>query len=398
MARLNSLLALARVSDRRWSKTACSGTERAVELLIGALCVLAMLRQLGLIALGPTSGRLAAARLLTLCLCTASFVIPLSVRPSIPLSSLVLYPLSRREHTIYHVASYLQIPRVLAVCTASLLAVIAAAWVPAPLHHISEAAAALFMSASTGLGLSMVVLRLQNRQRTPSLSRREPISLPFPLIRKEVAYFSRTLDPYLALALSIAAGYSEYLGAWLSPLKLLFPLLIIALVQSSAVLNPFALDTDQERNRYALLPVPFYRIVFQKHIAAALILVATTSPLAAALAYRMSLPDLLASLLMAALVLMSWLYAGLLLMPTPSARQVRMAFGTLSGEGMSLTLALGNALLITLVPLCAALASTKIGHANLLSASGALALITLLYVARLRRSKAGKMLASYGSQ
>ena len=383
MARLTSLLALARVSDRRWSSTTRSGGERAVEALFGAGCAFAICSQLRLMVFGPTSGRLAAERLLLLCLCVAWVVVPLGVRPSIPLSSLAVYPLSTRHRTSFLIACYLQQPRLLAVCGASLLAVVAQLWLPFPLRHVSEAIVGFSLSAVTGLGLGMAMAQVQHRDYGV-ISRGKPTSRPFPFIRKELAYFSRTLDPYLALLLSVVAGYSEYLAAWLTPLKLLIPLLLIALVQSSAVLNPFALDTPQERERYKLLPVSHRRVVFQKHAALALIFACTTAPLAAALAYRTSLAQLVSSTLVIVLVLISWLCSGVFLMRTQSAQRVRMASGSLSGEGMSVPLAFVYGVLVCMVPASAALVSVRFPHVELPALGSALALLTMLYGARLR--------------
>jgi hypothetical protein len=383
MARLSSVLALARLSDRRWSSTMRSGGERSVEALFGAGCAFAIWHQLKLVVYGRTTERFAAERLLLLCVCVAWIIVPLSVRPSIPLSSLASYPLSSRQRVSYLIASYLQKPRMLAVFGVSLLTVVAELWLPLPVRHISQAIVSFLLSATVGLGFGMAAERIQKRGHSAP-NRGKPTSRPFPFVRKELAYFSRTLDPYLALLLSVVAGYSEYLGVWLTPLRLLLPLLLIALIQSSAILNPFALDSALERERYQLLPVSYRHIVVQKHAALAVVLASTTAPLVAALFYRMPVSQLLPSLLMIALVFISWFDAGLLLMQTQSAQRVRMAFGSLSGEGMSLALALFCGVLVCTVPVLTAVVMVRFPHEEVPALSAALALLTLLYAARLR--------------
>src|SRR6266700_7899067 len=47
------------------------------------------------------------------------------------------------------------------------------------------------------------------------LSRRIPTSGSFPLVRKELRYFGRILDPYVAVLIAVAAAYSEYVAAWM---------------------------------------------------------------------------------------------------------------------------------------------------------------------------------------
>ncbi len=382
MARLRAMLALSRLSDRRWSATERSGEEKADAALFGAACAFAIFKQLHLLVFGPLVARLPAERLLVLCLCFAWIVVPLAVRPSIPVSSLGLFPLTRQQRVLYAAVSYLQNVRLFAVLGASLLIVAAEFWLPSPFLHATKAVVSFMLSAIAGLSLSVGLTLVQNRGRA-FISRRALASHAFPMVRKELAYFRRTLDPYLALLLSLVAGYSEYLSAWVTPLRLLLPLLLIAVIQSSAVLNPFGLDTAQERERYKLLPISYRRVILQKHTALAVLSLGTTAPLIAALAWRMPFHQFVAAMLASLLVLVSWCCSGLLLMHTPSAHRVRMAFGTLSGDGMSIALAFGCAFLVCFVPVLAALIALRYPHLNIATLGSGLLLLAIVYGSRL---------------
>lgn len=340
MARLRPLLRLARISDRRWSTTTRSGIEQALGALFSAGCVFTIYRQLERIVTGPLLNGLAAERLLSIFLCLAWVLIPLSIRTSVPLSSLFLYPLNRRQRTLYFVFGHLQKPQLLALCAASLLVMAAELWLPHPYLRIVGRTGWFLLSALIGFGLGTATRFLQ-RGTEAFRNTGRTISRPFPFVRKELSYFSKTLDPYLALMLSLAVGYSEYVGTWLTPFKLFIPLSMIAMILSAAVLQPFALDMPSERERYKLFPVPYRRIVVQKHIALALLFGCVNSPMMAVLVVREPYTQIFPSILIVLLVLVTWLCSGVLLMQTPSAKRVRMAFGALSGEGMSLGLALG---------------------------------------------------------
>ena len=142
----------------------------------------------------------------------------------------------------------------------------------------------------------------------------------------------------------------------MTPAKALLPLLLIATLQIPAVLNPFGLERRSEMDRYRLFPAPYWKLLMQKHLALAALFHASAVPLAAALACRMSLPEICATAIQFCLVLMSLLLMGTILMRTPSARWIRISFGSISGSNMPLTLVVEAVLLLALVPVAGAIA------------------------------------------
>jgi hypothetical protein len=383
MAQIRTLLALGRRSDRRWSAGQRSGGEKALEAIFSVGCALAMYRQLSSLISGDVPARLTTEHRLVLVLCIAWIAVPLTIRPSIPVTSLAAYPLTFKERARYALASYFQNMRLFAVAVASILTLAAELSLPSPLLHALMAVAWFLLSAAAGLGLALISEGLQMRSRT-FRKRGRPVSHPLPMVRKEVAYFRRTLDPYVVLLLSGVAGYSEFAYCWITPPRLLAALLLIAAVQSSAVLNPFALDTLQERERYRLFPISYRRIIFYKHVALVLIFAVASIPLAAAVAYRTSLVQWFAVIMASLMIMLGWCCSGLLLMHTPSALRVRMAFGTLSGEGMSIALALGCAVLMGMAPVLVSLVSLRYPHLKTAALSSAVVLLAALYGTRLR--------------
>jgi hypothetical protein len=361
MARLRVLLALSRTSDQRLSETARSGTEKLVEFCIVGGASFALLQQLRAIATGPSNYRLKAGHFVVLVLCAIWALIPLSIRPTISVQSLRLYPLTAPQQLAFHVLSYLQNRRLLALFAASFAVIITLIRVPDPLSHMAKAAASLVAAMLFGLLLATFLRPSVNGHSSPRLSRQIPTSKAFPLVRKEFRYFSRTLDPYVAILISLSAGYSEYLAAWMTPAKAMLLLLLVAVMQLSLVLNPFGLDTLHERERYRLLPISHQKILFEKHIALAILFMAATIPLAGSLFYRMPLQQSSITALLLFVVLLSWLCTGLFLMRLPAARTIRMAFGTLSGDGMSILLALQAAALLLLLPMVLGMLSVRAG-------------------------------------
>ena len=77
-------------------------------------------------------------------------LLPLSIRTSIPVQSLSLYPLTRAQRLAFHFLSYLQNRRPLALLAASFAVIIALVRLPDPLFHIVKAAANLATSMLLG--------------------------------------------------------------------------------------------------------------------------------------------------------------------------------------------------------------------------------------------------------
>lgn len=385
MARVRALLALSRRSDRRVSETTRSGTEKLFEIGIAAGASFALLQQLRAIAVGPLDHRVKAGHLVALVLCALWAVIPLSIRPTIPVQALSLYPLTTAQQLLFHVLSYLQNRRLLALLAASFAVLVTIARVPEPIFHMAQATAALAISSLLGLALATLLRSFAHGNSSSGLSRRTQTSWPLPLLRKEFRYFSRTLDLWVALVISLAAGYSEYLAAWMTPAKASLPLLLLALMQLPLVLNPYGLDAPYERERYQLLPIPARRILFLKHVALATLFLAASIPLAGSLFYRMPLKESSIAVWLFLVVLLSWLCTGILLMRLPAARTVRMAFGTLSGDGMSIVLSLQAAALLLSLPILLGILFVGAGANGLaITAPLALPFLVLIYVWALR--------------
>jgi hypothetical protein len=177
----------------------------------------------------------------------------------------------------------------------------------------------------------------------------------------------------------------------MTPAKATVPILLLAFLQLPAVLNPFGLESSAELDRYRLLPVPFWKLLLNKHIALALLFSLSAAPIAAALVYRMPWADSCMTALQFFLVLLSWLATGSLLMGTRVARQILMAYGTVSGNGMSMLLAATAACLVAAVPVGGAVVMRTITMRKMgpvaedSTALALLSLLTVVYVLILRK-------------
>jgi hypothetical protein len=356
MARLRPLLGYARLAGRRERARGRSGGDLLLELCLGAVVAVVLLRKIASIVAGPVAQRDSAAHLLILVLASLWMAVPFSLTPSIPLRALAVYPLTGRQRAAYRILSYVQNGQILFLLFASLLALLSLVRLPQPGNALVRGAAVLTLAAISGLVLAHALSALLNRTRSTRLTAAVPPPRPLPLLRKNLRFFTRILDPYLALLFSIAAAGTEYFGAWMTPAKVLLPLLPIAIFLTPAVLNPFGLETPAELNRYRLFPQPYWKLLFQKHLALGALFLACALPVLATCALRMSLLDACANAAQALLVLVCWLLTGLILMRTRAARHLRMAFGTISGSDMSPVLLAVAVLLLAAVPVVEALA------------------------------------------
>jgi hypothetical protein len=283
-------------------------------------------------------------------------------------------------------ASILQRRRFAAFFVASLLTVFACLRLPHPLLAALRAAVELSLAAGAGLLLAALLSNFQNREFFRRKAAPPATGQRFPLWRKELRYYGRTLDFYIALIVSIAAALSECFGRWLTPGKATVPFLLLALLQMPAMLNPFGLDGARQIDRYRLFPVRYRELLEQKHLALTTLFVASALPLIAAIAWKSSFADSCSAALRLALVMASWLLTGLLLMHTQAAREIRMAMGSISGSDMSLLLALISAALLSAVPLAVVLAQPA-GAWRLLAPLGALCVLAAIYLLALRRQQ-----------
>lgn len=357
MARLSDLLRYARRSDRRRVSTTRSGSFESFTMLVGAGAALGFVRQLKRIMFGPVALRLQSAEYLILALAALWLLGPLSVRPSIPATSLQVYPITDRQRLFYRVLSHAQNMQTVLMLIASLLSILVLLRLPESQLRMAQSAACFIVAALAGVALRSGFMKLTTIQSKPPRTR-EQRALQFPahpLFRKEISYFARTLDPYVGLILSIGFSYSELLASWLTPAKAVVPLLLVAAVQLPAIVNPFALDNAAEMDRYRLMPLPAWKISVHKHVALTTILLFTMSPLLVAALLRMTLMQDLATLVELSIILVSWLCSGVMLMGLDESRNIRMSFGSLSGTGFSFGL-FGLAILILVsAPMASAL-------------------------------------------
>jgi hypothetical protein len=386
MARLKVLLQFARLSDHRARIVKQSSSEITVEILFGLVAVYAYFLLLQAMVVGTMPSRLSAARWTVWILTTVWALLPLTVSSSIPVHRLLLYPFTRLERSIYWVVSILQRRRFAVLCVASMPVVFACLRLPRPMLASGKAVLAMVLAAGTSLCVSALLSNLQTREafhwtRRPAAGRQR-----FPLWRKDFRYYSRTLDFYIALMVSIFAGFSEYFGRWLTPTKATIPFLLVAVLQIGTVLNPFSLDGRQQMDRYHLFPVRYRELLLQKHLALVILFATGILPLVASMLWKMSFIESCATGLQLNLVMASWLVTGLLLMHTHAAQEVRMTMGVLSSSAMSLQLALISYILTAIFPFGVALARTS-GVWNLLIPAGILCLLATIYLLILRRKE-----------
>jgi hypothetical protein len=300
----------------------------------------------------------------TLVLALSAFwlLVPSSVRPAIDANALLPYPLTRRQRFVYRLITHLFDWKPAVLAAASLLTILASLRLPDPVPGLLAAAGCLGGVLLAGLALALASESFAGRVSARRLLRRRPRARALPLLRKEAAYFLRTLDPWSGFAIAVVAGFSQAYAAWMSPAKAAVPLLLIAAVQLPAVLNPFALNGAGERDRYRILPLPFGRILAVKHGAALLVLVGSQTPLLLALLWRQSGRDAAESAALTALIAAGYLLAGAVLSRLRATAGIQAHFGAFSGEGLSLDL-YAVAVAIAAAPAVAALVAARLDPA-----------------------------------
>jgi hypothetical protein len=142
----------------------------------------------------------------------------------------------------------------------------------------------------------------------------------------------------LALLISITAAYTEMAGRWVTPGRAIVPLLLIIILQLPALLNPFALDSSNEMDRYRIMPICLGRIIGGKHMASLLLIALSSLPLFLAVVLHQSWIGIARTFTLTGLVMVGGLLAPMLFMRTIAAQRIRMEFWKISGEGMSLDL------------------------------------------------------------
>ena len=386
MARLKPILRYARMIDQRAYAIKRSSAEKGVEILIGFAIATALFRQFETIAMAPVLIRLSAARLLILELVAAWVLLPSIAPVTIPVRLLAFYPLTWKQKVVYRVASILQHWRVFAIIVLSLLSVAVLVRLPHPAVVISKAVAALVIAASVGIGCAIVLPGFRIVRDRRATNGAIPKSHKYPLLRKEIRCYLRTLDFYFALSISLFAALSEFYGNWLSPAKAIVPLLIIALLHIPAFLNPFGLEDSSQLDRYLLTPKPYSLLLATKHMALAILFLVSTLPLDVSLAYQMHFLQISTMAMETCTVVTSCLIVGISLMNKPHAQEIKMDAGKISGSNMSFLFVMQVAVLVAAIPLCEGVTTLYAGGlGNFLIPSGILCAATATYLWLLRK-------------
>lgn len=366
MARITALLHAFALAQQRRRRREQSGSTRLLALLCGAGLLYAWLTQLWLLLRSSASSRGMSGQILLFAFALLWFFIPLTSDAAWPEDRLRLWPLRHGEVRILLLTPFFLGWKTIVLGSASLLTC-------SVFFVVDPKQAALFFAYLCAAGLCGTALACigdaLSKGRAASSERR---TMPCdPLLRKEIFALARALDPWLGLLVATLAATSEALTAWMTPHKATIVFLLIALCQSTAPIAPFALDNETARERYRLLPASYAALVARKHAAAALLFLASLTPLLVALAWRQSLAELADSLLLLGLVLCGLLLAGILLMGLHGSQRIRMRPGRLSGEGLSLDLAFAATVIVAAPALLAVLATTGAPYLRQLALSGA---------------------------
>lgn len=380
MARLIALFRFIAL-DRRRAEAQRSGTVRLLEMIVGLILLGGFASLFWRAFTAPMGARMQAQSTLIQALIFFWIVLPASLQPPHPPGRYLLFPISRAQRLSLRFAARWLRWSILALVTASLTTLVAVLRTDWPSTEMRQNAALLaappfigfaFASAAEFLLAGFSVPRL--RATPPVLLARFRWSL---LLRKELFDLFRTLDPVLVLLVAGAVAASEFVAPWLTPAKALAPLLLLASFLLPAALNPFALCSRAELDRYRLMPASFARLVAVKYAALALVFLIATSPL---LAVLLATPSGRPALPCIPLVLLGLLLSGLIFGRLPAARCIRMKPGTLSGEGMSFGLFFASVAVMA-APVALALLSAGRFHARLAQSAVLLAAGLLLALA-----------------
>ncbi|HXW91752.1 MAG TPA: hypothetical protein VEK33_14470 [Terriglobales bacterium] len=119
----------------------------------------------------------------------------------------------------------------------------------------------------------------------------------------------------------------------------------------NCVLNPFAIDSNSERERYLYLPLAFPEILHYKQTASAIMFAGSVSPLLLPLLWRLDLLGIVLVLLRLGLVTFNLLLTGIVLMRTDSAHSIRVLFWALRSNERILMLGFIAVFLDAAVPI-----------------------------------------------
>lgn len=376
MARITALLHTFALAQQRRRRREQSGSTQLLTFLCGAGLLYAWLTQLWLTARNPAPLRRSASeQILLFGFALLWLFIPLTNGAAWPEGRLQLWPLHRMERGLLSCARLFAGTQTILLGCASLLTC-------AVFLAVDPKQAALFLASLCAACLCGTALVCTGEAFTTksSTTTHRLLNRFDPLLRKEIFALAHTLDPWLGLLVATLAAASEVFTSWMTPHKATAVFLFVALCQSTAPLAPFALDDEPQRERYRLLPVSYAAIVARKHAAAALLLLVSLAPLLVTLAWRQSLADLAESLLLLGAVCSGLLLTGVTLMDLRGCQRIRMRPDRLSGEGLSLDLALAAIAILVAPALLAVLPTLGAPWLNRFLVSGAaLALCGTIY-------------------
>ena len=352
MAKVGVLVKSARLSRSRAIRWEKSGMTRLLEGGIATVLVVVFVQLVWTILAGPTGKKILAERMILAVISLFWLSIPASIQTGFSSEALLTFPLTRRQRISFAVACHILDWKIAALIAASGIAILSLVRTSDPIPHMLHASGFLLAACTAGTGLVMgsSLLRKRSRSRKKFDIQRLQTHL-YPVFHKELFYLLRTLDPHLAFLVAAAAGWTEMSAAWMTPGKAMIPLLLISFLQLPSILNPFALNSESEMERYKLLPIRAGAIICRKHLASVLVLLLTAFPLLFACAWRQPWPDSLRTFIEFGLVVSGLLLSAMLLMRTSSARMIRAEFWKLSGDGMSPVLFI-SAGIVAAAPVC----------------------------------------------
>lgn len=335
MAGLSSLLKYGLLDRRRASRVEKSGGTRLLEICIAAGLAFGFAKQIWTILTGSPERQLSAETTATCVLSLLLLLIPMNLRTAFSAEVLLVFPISKPQRLFIGVIAQILDWRMITLLVASAITILSLARTPKPISQVLGVSALLLASCIAGIGFAIGADFLRKRIRIKGRASRPPQTSRYPLLRKELGYLLRTLNPYISFLVGVAVACTEIAGRWITPGKAVISLLLIAMLQLPPLLNPFALDSESEIDRYRIMPKAQGNIVAGKHLANVLLLALCFMPLLFVIALHQSWIDTVRTLTEAALVELGGLFAAMLFMGTALARQIRMEFWKTSGESMS---------------------------------------------------------------
>ena len=160
------------------------------------------------------------------------------------------------------------------------------------------------------------------------------------LVRKEQLYFRRLLDLWPGLLLVIAVSLASLFGPLPAIVRQSVVLIVFAF-NTTAIMNCLGMDTGAELNRYAILPLRGREVLLAKNVGLAMIVAAPLALLILTAAWRSSLVEAGAEIILAAVLLLShFTWGNMVSVTAPS----KMEFYHFAFNGAPMTAIVGSAI------------------------------------------------------